>query len=57
MKILLILLFGCVFFSVFAIVYAIHLKRLKNKVYHTPRLSELHGKAFSDYMDYLTRDL
>jgi len=24
---------------------------------HTPRLSELHGKEFSKYMDYLTKDL
>lgn len=62
MKILLILLlFGCASLVIFAIVNTIRLNRLKKKskkkVYHTPKLSELHGKEFSDYIDYLTRDL
>lgn len=60
MKILVILLmFGCFALSILAIVNTIHLKKLKNKskTYHTPKLSELHGKDFSDYMDYLIRDL
>ena len=62
MKILLIiLLFGCATLSVLAIINTMRLNLLKKKhkkmTYHTPRLSSLHGKEFSDYIDYLTRDL
>lgn len=62
MKILLIILmFGCVALSFLAIVNTIRLNKLKKKykkvIYHTPRLSSLHRKYFSDYMDYLTRNL
>ena len=62
MKILIILLmFGCIALGILAIVNTIRLNKLKKKakkkLYHTPKLSELHGKDFSDYIDYLTRDL
>ena len=43
-KFLLILLFGC------SII-------LKESFYYIPKLSELKGKEFSEYIDYLTRDL
>ena len=62
MKILLILLmFGCASLGILAIINTIRLNKLKRKskkkLYRTPKLSELHGKEFSDYIDYLTRDL
>lgn len=62
MKVLLIiLLFGCASLGILAIANTIRLNKLKRKskkkTYRTPRLSELHGKEFSDYIDYLTRDL
>lgn len=62
MKILLILLmFGCESLGILAIINTMRLNKLKRKskkkLYRTPKLSELHGKEFSDYIDYLTRDL
>ncbi len=62
MKILIILLMlGCIALSILATINTIKLRKLqkksKTKFYHTPKLSELHGKDFSDYIDYLTRDL
>lgn len=62
MKVLLIfILFGCASLGILAIINTIHLNKSKRKskmkMYHTPKLSELHGKEFSDYIDYLTRDL
>ncbi len=62
MKILLILLmFGCASLGILAIINTMRLNKLKRKskkkLYRTPKLSELHGKEFSDYIDYLTRDL
>ena len=62
MKILIILLmFGCIALSILAIINTIRLKKLqkksKTKFYRTPKLSELHEKDFSNYIDYLTRDL
>lgn len=61
-KFLLILMLGCVIIlSIVAIVNLIKLylsKKKANKIiFHTPRLSDLKGKEFSDYIDYLTRDL
>lgn len=54
-------MFGCIALGILAIVNTIRLNKLKKKakkkLYHTPKLSELHGKDFSDYIDYLTRDL
>lgn len=41
---------------ILTIVNRIRLKELE-KAKHTPRLSELRGKKFSKYMDYLTKDL
>ena len=32
-------------------------KKTKESFYYIPRLSELKGKEFSEYIDYLTRDL
>lgn len=62
MKILIILLMlCCAALSFLAIVQTMQLRKLQNKVkkkfYHTPRLSDLHGKQFADYMDYLTEGL
>lgn len=62
MKILIILLmFGCAALSILAIINTVRLKKLQQKskkiFYHTPKLSSLHGKAFSDYIDYLTEGL
>ena len=58
---LIILMFGCVALVILAIMNTLRLNKLKIKskriIYHTPKLSSLHGKAFSDYMDYLTHDL
>lgn len=31
--------------------------RKKRKEYKTPKLSELHGKEFGNYIDYLRKDL
>lgn len=61
-KVLIILLIvGCAALSVLAIFNTIRFKKIKvktkRKVYTTPKLSDLHGKNFSDYIDYLTRDL
>ncbi len=42
--------------TILAILNTIRLKKLE-KAKHTPRLSELHGKEFGKYMDYLTKDL
>lgn len=41
---------------ILAIVNTSRLKKLE-KAKHTPRLSELKGKEFGKYMDYLTKDL
>lgn len=62
MKVLLIiLLFGFASLGILAIINTIHLNILKRKPkrkkYHTPRLSDLHGKDFAAYIDYLTQDL
>ena len=58
---LILLLFGCITLIILKIVNTICFNKLrrnfKKKTYRTPKLSELHGKAFSDYIDYLTRDL
>lgn len=61
-KFLLILMLGCaIILSITAIFSSFRLHFIKKKAipnyYHTPRLSELKGKEFSDYIDYLTRDL
>lgn len=58
---LILLLFGCVGLFSLAIINTVRLnllkRKCKGKIYHTPKLSELHGKNFANYMDYLTRDL
>lgn len=61
-KILVILLmFGCTVLSILAIINKIRLRQIKknNKklIYHTPKLSDLHGKDFSNYIDDLTKNL
>lgn len=47
--------------AILAIVNAIRLKNIKQKtkekVLHTPKLSNLHGKDFKDYIDNITKDL
>lgn len=59
--IIILLLLCCAVLSILAIINTIRLKKLQSKskkiFYHTPKLSSLHGKAFSDYIDYLTEDL
>lgn len=51
----------CAILIIFAIVNTIRLNKLKQKtkkrIYHTPKLSSLHGKDFAAYIDYLTQDL
>ncbi len=61
-KILIILLsISCISLSIIAIINTFRLRQLENnskrKFYHTPKLSDLHGKEFSDYIDYLTSGL
>ncbi len=61
-KFLLILMLGCaIILSIVAIVNSFKLylskRKAKKLFYHTPRLSELKGKEFSDYIDYLTGGL
>lgn len=55
------LIIGCIVLSIIAITNTLTLHKLKNKTkrkfYHTPKLSDLHGKEFSDYIDYLTSGL
>ena len=55
------LLFSCAFLIVLATFSTLKLKKLKKKrkkiFYSTPKLSDLHGKAFSDYINYLTEGL
>lgn len=55
------LIICCAILSVLAIINTIRFKRSKiktrKKVYHTPRLSDLHGKDFTNYIDYLTEGL
>lgn len=51
----------CAALSIIAIANTIRLNKLKQKnkrrIYHTPKLSSLHGKEFSSYIDYLTSGL
>lgn len=58
---IILLLLCCAVLSILAIINTIRLKKLQQKskkiFYHTPKLSSLHGKAFSDYIDYLTEGL
>lgn len=57
--IIILLIIGCVGLSILAIINTLKLHHLKNKnkLSRTPKLSELHGKEFSDYIDDLTKDL
>ncbi len=52
------LLFSCVILIIIAILSTLKLNKLKKKYrkncYSTPKLSNLHGKEFANYMDYLT---
>ena len=57
-KFLLILLFGCsIILNIVMIVGSTKKSLSKESFYYIPRLSELKGKEFSEYIDYLTRDL
>ena len=59
--IILLLIIGCIALSIMAIINTLRLHQLreknKRKFYRTPKLSDLHGKEFSDYIDDLTREL
>lgn len=59
--IIIILIIGCIALSIMAIINTLRLHQLKNttkrKFYRTPKLSELHGKEFSNYIDELTSGL
>lgn len=59
MKILIfILLVGCFLLSIFAIIRKKQLKKtIKKTKNYTPKLSSLHGKKFSDYIDDLRKGL
>lgn len=56
---ILFLIIICLALIFLAIFNTIRLKRLQKieKAKHTPKLSELKGKEFGKYMDYLTKDL
>ena len=59
---IIILIFVCIVLSISVIVNIIRLHKLKTKAkkkyYHTtPKLSDLHGKDFADYIDNLTENL
>lgn len=56
---ILFLIIICFALIILAILNTIHYKKMKKqeKAKHTPRLSDLHGKEFGKYMDYLTKDL
>lgn len=55
------LIICCSILTILAIINTIRLKKLKartrKRIYHTPRLSDLHGKDFANYIDYLTEGL
>lgn len=57
--VILFLVIICFTLIILAIINTTRLKKLKKleKAKHTPRLSELKGKEFGKYMDYLTKDL
>lgn len=59
--IIIILIIGCIALSIMAIINTLRWHQLKNttkrKFYRTPKLSELHGKEFSNYIDELTSGL
>lgn len=50
------IMFGCTIFTIIQVIPKIkeHKKKKDNK---TPKLSELHGKDFTKYIDDLTKDL
>lgn len=58
---IILLIIGDIALSIIAITNTFRLYQLKHKTkrkfYQTPKLSELHGKEFSDYIDYLTNGL
>lgn len=59
-KKILILMLGCVIFSIVTITKTITKKFFKHKksnYYHTPRLSELKGKDFANYIEHLRSGL
>lgn len=52
------LMLCCLVLGILAIVNTIRLKSKRKKaIYHTPKLSDLHGKEFSNYIDDLTSEL
>ena len=59
--IILLLIIGCIALSIMAIINTLRLHQLreknKRKFYRTPKLSDLKGKEFSDYIDDLTSEL
>lgn len=59
--IIILLIIGCIALSITAIINTFRLNQLRNKArrkfYHTPKLSDLHEKEFSDYIDDLTSGL
>jgi len=50
------IMFGCTIFTIVHIVKKFKAKKQK-KYEVTPKLSDLHGKKFSDYIDYLKEGL
>lgn len=60
-NLMLFLIFCCVALFILAIINRIRFKKLKNKArkrfYRTPKLSDLHGKDFANYIDDLTEGL
>ena len=58
---IILLIIDCIILSIIAIINTFKLCRLrrnfKKKYYYTPKLSELHGKDFTDYIDNLKSGL
>ena len=52
-------MFGCTIFTIVHIIKKFKAKKLKKQTRYekTPKLSDLHGKKFSDYIDYLKNGL
>lgn len=50
------IMFGCTVFTIIHIIKKIKARKQKQNK-KTPKLSELKGKEFSNYMDDLTKDL
>ena len=52
------IMFGCTIFTIIHFIkQAKYKKQLKEKYKEVPKLSDLKGKEFDDYIEYLRKDL